>query len=214
MSLPVRNIEDTFREFLTGGMETTSSQLEWITHYMVKYPSVQAKLIAEIDSKLPSDRLPSLSDRPELPYAEAVVQEALRISTIAPFGLFHSALEDTEIAGYTIPKDTLVIGNLYAVNNDPSVWDSPKEFRPERFINPNGKFTLGEVPVIPFGTGQRSCIGEQLARNELFLFTVRIFQNFRVKAASELRDDHNFAIAVAPVAFQVIFERRHPQANI
>ena len=194
-------------------METTSSQLEWIVHYMAKYPSVQAKLIAEIDLKLPSDRLTSLKDRSELPYTEALVQEALRISTIAPFGLFRSALEDTEIAGYTIPKDTVVIGNLYAVNNDPSVWDSPKEFRPERFIGQDGKFVLGDDPVIPFGTGQRSCIGEQLARNELFLFTVRIFQNFRIKAASELPDDHNFALAVAPVPFLVVFERRHPQAG-
>ena len=189
-------------------METTSSQLEWLIYYMAKYPSIQAKLIAEIESKCPKDRLPSMNDRPDLPYTEAVIQEALRISTVLPFGLFHSALEDTEIAGYRIPKDTVVIGNLYAVNNDPNVWQSPMEFRPERFIDQNGKFEAGDNPVIAFGTGKRSCIGEGLARSQLFLFTVRIFQNFTVQAVGELRGDHKFAMAVSPIPFQVIFEQR------
>lgn len=176
---------------------------------MAKYPSVQDKLMEEIDSKLPKRALPSFSDRLKLPYAEAVVQEALRISTITPFGLFHDALEDTEIAGYQVPKGTLVIGNLYAVNNDPKVWESPHEFRPERFITQDGKFAAGENPVVPFGTGQRSCIGEGLARNQLFLFTLRIFQNFRVRAISdELYSGHKFSVAVAPEPFQVVFQRR------
>ena len=191
-----------------AGMETTSSQLEWIIYYMAKYPSIQEKLIGEIDSLLPTACMPSFSDRTKLHYTEAVVNEALRISTIVPFGLFHSALEDTEIAGYNIPKDTLVIGNLYAVNNDPNVWESPHEFRPERFITEDGRFHAGENPVYAFGVGNRSCIGEGLARNQLFLFTTRIFQNFRVKAVGELCSKHEFSLAVAPEQFQVVFERR------
>ena len=190
-------------------METTSSVLEWLVHYMVQYPSVQAKLVAEIDSKLPKSRPPLLNDHSELPYTEAVIQETLRISTSIPFGLFHSALEDIQVAGYTIPKDTVVIGNLYAVNNDPKVWDSPREFRPERFLDQDGKFSSRGSLIMPFGTGKRMCIGEGLARAQLFLFTVRIFQNFTVKAGSELRDDHKFAMVVAPVPFKAIFEGRN-----
>ena len=205
----VEEIEDVFREYLTGGMETTANMLEWTVLYMAKYPSVQEKLISELDSKLPGNRPPSLNDRSNLPYTEAFVQETLRIASVVPFGLFHSALEDTEVAGYKIPKDTLVIGNLYAVNNDPAVWENPKEFRPERFINADGKFASGDNPVIAFGTGRRSCTGEGLGRNELFLFTVRMFQNFRVKAASQLPDNHNFSITVSPEPFKVIFERRN-----
>ena len=204
----VRNIEDTFRDLLTAGMETTSSQLEWIVHYMAKCPSVQAKLIAEIDTRLPNGILPSLHDLSKLPYTEAVIHEALRISSTVPFGNLHRALEDTEIAGYQVPKDTLVIGNLYAVNNDPNVWQNPREFRPERFITDDGTFTSGDNPVIGFGTRQRSCIGEELARKQLFLFTVQIFQRFRVRAAGELCSDHLFSAIVAPKPFQAIFERR------
>ena len=96
---------------------------------------------------------------------------------------------DTDIAGYRIPKNTLVIRNFYAVNNDPKVWNNPQEFRPERFIDENEKYSSGDEPVIEFGTGQWSCIGEGLARSQLFLFTTRIFQNFRVKAASALPGD-------------------------
>ena len=147
-------------------------------------PPCRKNFIAELDLNLPHTQLPSLNDRPQLPYTEALIQELLRISTIGPFGLLHSAVGDTEVAGYRIPKDTLVIGNLYAVNNYPNMWKNPREFRPERFIDENGKYNSGDEPVIAFGTGKRSCIGEGFARNQLFLFTVQIFQNFRVKPAS------------------------------
>lgn len=190
-------------------MDTTASQLEWIVLYMAKYPVIQEKLAEEINSNLPCKRLPSLSDRLKQPYTAAVIHETLRISLIAPLGFFHSAVEDTNVAGYQIPKGTLVIGNLYGKHNNPKVWQSPREFRPERFITEAGTFSAGDKPVFAFGTGNRSCAGAGFAQNQLFLFTTLIFGNFRVKAVGELCTHPEFSLIVPPKPFQVMFERRH-----
>ena len=190
-------------------MDTTSSQLEWIVHYLAKYPGIQEKLAEEIDSNLPCKRLPSLTDRSKLPYTAAVIQETMRISLTAPLGLFHSALEDTAIAGYQIPKGTLIIGNLHGIHNNPKEWQNPREFRPERFITEDGSFSVGHKPLFPFGTGSRSCVGAGLAQNQLFIFTARIFQTFRVKAIGELCSHPEFSLVVCPKPFHVIFERRN-----
>ena len=202
-------IVDSFRDFLSAGMEATSSQLEWIIHFLAKYPSMQDKLLVEVDSVLPNNQLPSPLHLPRLPHTEAFIHETLRISSSTPFGNFHSVLEDKEIAGYHIPKGTLVIGNLYAVNNDPEVWQSPHLFQPERFITQDGKFSTGDNPVIAFGTGQRSCVGEGFARSQLFLFVVRILQNFKVTAVSDIRSANTFSAFVAPQPFQAVFQRRN-----
>ena len=158
-----------------------------------------------IDSKLSNKLPPSVNDLSNFPYIEALIQKALHTASLSPFALLHNALEDAEVAGYRIPKDTVVIGILYAANNDTNVWKSRKEFSPECFINEDGKFSSGDDPVIVFRTGKRSCTGGALAGNELFLFTVRMFQNFRVRAASELKDDHKYSVTVAQ--FMVAFER-------
>ena len=129
----------------------------------------------ELDSKLSDKRPPSLNYSSNFPYTEALIQEALRTASISPFALLPSALEDTEVDCYRIQKGTVVIGNLYVVYNDTNVWKSPKEFRPEHFINEDGKVSSGHDPVTAFGTGTSSCTGEALDRNELFLFTVRMF---------------------------------------
>lgn len=206
---PVRNIEDTFRDLLAAALETTASQLEWIVHFMAKYPKVQDKLAEEIKEHLQCKGPPSLCDRPKLPYTAAIIHEALRISSMVPVGVPHTALEDTNIAGYRIPKGTLVIGNLYGMHHDPNVWQSPHEFMPERFITPEGVFSAGDKAVMAFGTGSRGCIGEGLAQNQLFLFTVRIFQKFGVKAVGKLCSTYEFSHTVAPKPFQVIFEPRN-----
>ena len=205
----VRNIEATLHDILGAAMDKTSSQLEWIVHFMAKYPAIQEKLAEEINASLPCKRLPSLGDRSKLHYTAAVIHETLLLSLVAPLGFFHSALEDSNIAGYHIPKGTLVIGNLYGIHNNPKIWQSPREFRPERFITENGTFSVGDKPLFPFGTGNRSCVGAGLAQNQMFLITARIFQKFRVKAIGELCSNPEFSLIVSPRPFQVIFERRN-----
>ena len=194
-------------DLFVAGMETTSKQLEWIMYYMSKYPVVQRKVQDEIDHVLGSTLEPSLDHRSTLTYTEAMIQEALRKASISPLGLLHATREDYELNGYLIPQGTIVIGNLFASHYNPQAWGDPEEFRPERFIDSEGKLKKIEE-FIPFGIGKRNCIGEVLARHQLFLYTVGILQKFSVRAAGQLPSEDGFGVTIAPQPFDVIFQQR------
>ncbi len=90
------------------------------------------------------------------------------------------ANSDMEIGGYTIPKGALVISNIYDLHMNPKYWDTPQEFNPERWLGDN-KTNINNEAYQPFGIGKRICIGEKLARLEIFIFTVALLQAFEFK---------------------------------
>ena len=116
-----------------------------------------------------------------LPYTEACLREIMRYETLNPSGLPHKALVDTEFLGFNIPKGTFIITALDAANNDPNVWQNPKKFQPERFLDKNGKLCLKNDHSMQFGAGRRLCAGETFSRNILFLLTTAFFQAFTVQ---------------------------------
>ena len=122
------------------------------------------------------DRLPSLEDRPNLHYLQAVTHESQRISALAYGGIARIASKDTRLGGYDIPKGTRLNYAIYEMMNDPAYWEDPDKFRPERFMRA-GKFQLDDR-FIPFGIGRRHCMGKTLALDELFLFTTSFVQHF------------------------------------
>ena len=114
-------------------------------------------------------------------YTEALIQEVMRYATLTPLGVVHRVTEDTEFHGYFIPKDSIVQANVCAVHNDPENWVNPESFNPDRFLSVD-KFKMVRQPAfLAFSYGKRLCIGETLARDELFLFLITIFQNFMVE---------------------------------
>ncbi|XP_053566110.1 cytochrome P450 2F3 [Bombina bombina] len=171
----------TFNLFIAG-TETTSSTIRWALRFMLAYPEIQKKIQNEIDSVLGSEKCPSLEDRVRLPYTDAVIHEVQRFASIVPNGLPHEALYDIKFKGYTIPKGTQIITFLHSALNDKKYWDNPELFNPDRFLDENGKFIKNEAQI-PFGAGKRSCIGEALAKTEIFIFFVSILQKFTLKSA-------------------------------
>ena len=116
-----------------------------------------------------------------IPYLDAVIWEIQRYCTIVPGAVPHCiAPKDKQItlAGHVVPNDAIYIFNLYAVHHNKSTWRDPENFRPERYLDENGKF-IKNPQAIPFGLGKRSCVGELLARQELYVFTANLFQKFR-----------------------------------
>lgn len=106
----------------------------------------------EIDSVLPSGRMPTLEDKQRMPYAEAVLHEILRFCNIVPLGIFRATSQDANVNGYTIPKGTMVITNLYSVHFDEKYWSDPGVFSPQRFLDANGNFVRREA-FLPFSLG-------------------------------------------------------------
>nr|KAG5689236.1 hypothetical protein BaRGS_014892 [Batillaria attramentaria] len=162
----------------TAGSETSATTLRWAVAYFLHHPDVQEKCHQEIRKVVGVDRRPTMQDRPEMTYLEATTTEVLRIAPVTPLSVPHATSCDVSFAGYTIPKGTMVIPNLYSVLHDPEVWEDPDTFRPERFIGPDGKL-IRHDEFIPFSTGRRVCLGESLARMELFLYLAAMIQHFR-----------------------------------
>ncbi|XP_038058681.1 cytochrome P450 2J6-like [Patiria miniata] len=163
-----------------AGTETTGTTLQWALLYMAVYPEIQQRVQAEIDAVVGRNRLPRMADKPELNFTRAVIWEVQRMTIIAPLGVAHAAASDTQFHGFVIPKGALLVPNLWAVAHDPKVWSDPNKFQPERFLNDKGEAVQAEE-LIPFSVGRRSCIGEHLAKMELFIFFSFFLHQFTFK---------------------------------
>ncbi|CAG7719037.1 unnamed protein product [Allacma fusca] len=206
---PSRNyFPATMGDILLAAIETTAATIDWAIIYLARNPEHQRKLQEELEEIVGATDFITLEDRPQLPYTEAVIHEVLRISSLGPFGLLHSTTEDCHFQGFTIPDKTCVIGNLYAVHHDPEIWDSPEEFRPERFLDESNNLTNTEK-IIPFSIGKRNCIGESIARDEIFLFITNILYKFNVICTEKKPDLSPMqGVALVPKPYEVMFSPR------
>ncbi|XP_065574487.1 methyl farnesoate epoxidase-like [Artemia franciscana] len=161
-----------------AGAESTSNQVGFLLIHMIRNPGVQQKVQEEIDKVVGKDRLPSLNDRPSMPYTEAVIMEVMRMSNIAMQTVPRRAMRDTTLMGYYIPKDTFVHISVWAAHMDKTYWVDPENFRPERHIGEDGKLKKHGFNLMPFGFGKRSCAGEALARSTVFLFFTSLLQSY------------------------------------
>jgi len=174
------NLIMTMAEVFMAGLETTASTLCWALLYLLHNPEVQQMLHQELDQVIGPDRLPELEDKKNLPYLEATITETLRLSSLLSLAVPHKTTVDTTLQGYNIPKDTTVLTNLWSLHHDPEIWDDPDAFRPERFLDEEGNFVPPKADrFLPFSAGRRVCLGESLARIELFLVLARLLHSFK-----------------------------------
>ncbi|XP_010748213.2 cytochrome P450 2G1 [Larimichthys crocea] len=171
------NLISTVLNLFLAGTETTSSTIRYALSVLIKHPDIQEKMQQEIDTVIGQDRCPRMEDRKSLPFTDAVIHEVQRFLDIVPFGLPHFALRDISFRGYTIPKDTVIMPLLHSVLKEEKQWASPLSFNPQHFLDQNGNFKKNPA-FLPFAAGKRACVGEALARMELFLFLVTLLRHF------------------------------------
>nr|CAD7202211.1 unnamed protein product [Timema douglasi] len=160
---------------------TMPAMLTFTLIMLLHHPQVMLKAQKEIDSVVSRDRLPSLDDRSSLPYLEAIQREVHRRQSLLPLSVIRRCTEDTTLNGYFIPQHTIVVPNLWSIHNDPELWGDPENFRPERFLDEEGRLLRKDV-TMPFGGGRRVCVGETFSRFTIYLFLAALLQNFTFSA--------------------------------
>jgi len=160
--------------------ETSTAVLMTFFLMMVVHPAVQEKAQAEIDTVVGMDRLPTMDDRPLLPYLGAVFREILRYNPVVPLSLPHAAMKDDVYEGFHIPKGAILIANLWAMSNDESRYPNPRAFIPERFLNDDGSLKPDDVEHIAFGFGRRMCVGRHFADTSLWSVMAKVLAVFKI----------------------------------
>ncbi|XP_019479516.1 PREDICTED: cytochrome P450 2D14 isoform X2 [Hipposideros armiger] len=199
------NLRLVVADLFTAGMVTTSTTLAWALLLMILHPDVQRRVQQEIDEVIGQVRRPEMADQARMPFTMAVVHEVQRFGDIIPLGLPHMTSRDIEVQGFLIPKGTTLMLNLSSVLKDEKVWKKPFRFHPEHFLDAQGHFVKNSA-FMPFSAGRRSCLGEPLARMELFLFFTCLLQrfSFSVPAGQPRPSDHGvFAFLVTPSPYQL-----------
>ncbi|KAM6219188.1 cytochrome P450 2J2-like [Rhynchocyon petersi] len=186
-----------------AGTETTSTTLRWGLLYMALNPEIQEKAQAEIERVLGQSKQPSTANRDRMPYTNAVIHEVQRMANILPMNVPREVTVDTTVAGYSLSKGTAIITNLTALHRDPKEWATPDTFNPEHFLE-NGQFKKREA-FLPFSVGKRVCLGEQLARAELFIFFTSLLQKFTFKppANEKLSLKCRSGLTLSPVSHRI-----------
>jgi cytochrome P450 len=172
-----RQLRDEAITIFLAGHETTANALAWTWMLLAQNPIVEAKLHEELDRVL-GGRVPTVDDLPNLRYTNHVVTESLRLYPPA-WGMARIAIEDTEIAGYPIPKGCGVSLAQWVVHRDPRWFEAPLEFRPERWEGDLLK-RLPRFAYFPFGGGPRQCIGNNFAVMEASLLLATLAQQFKI----------------------------------
>ncbi|XP_056307543.1 cytochrome P450 2F2 [Danio aesculapii] len=193
-----------------AGTDTTSNTLLTGFLYLMTHPEVQAKCQQEIDDVLEGKDQASYEDRHNMPYTQAVIHEVQRVANTVPLSVFHCTTKDTELMGYSIPKGTFVIPNLGSVLKEEGQWKFPHEFNPANFLNEQGQFEKPEA-FVPFSAGPRVCLGEGLARMELFLVMVTLLRRFQFLWPNDAGEpDYTpvYGVTLTPQPYRMHIKRR------
>jgi cytochrome P450 len=172
-----QQLRDEVMTLFLAGHETTANALTWTWYLLSQHPAVEAKLIDELRQAI-GDRLPTMHDLPQMPYAEMVIKESMRLYPPAG-GMAREPIEDVQLGGYTIPAGSIISINSYVMHHSAKYFPEPKQFIPERF----SKEREGQIPryaYLPFGGGPRICIGNTFAMMEARLLLATIAQSYRL----------------------------------
>ncbi|KAK0426808.1 hypothetical protein QR680_009911 [Steinernema hermaphroditum] len=186
-----------------GGTETSISSLLWAFLFIMRKPEIQEKLRAEVLRTTGGNRCVEITDKANMPYANAVVTETLRCSNIVTFNILHETTTESVVGGFKIPTGTVIVPQMSVAMRDKTHFENPLEFNPDRYLDPeNGKQL--EKKVIPFSVGKRACLGESLARAEIFLFLTNFVQRYKFSPVP------GQALDLRPIALATNLNRTRP----
>lgn len=201
---------------IVGGTETSALTTEWTFSELLKKPEIFKRATEELDRVIGKEQWVEEKDIVNLPYIEAIAKEGMRLHPVAPMLVPRQTLEDTTINGYDIPKGTRVYVNIWSIGRDPTIWENPNEFCPERFIGSTVDIKGHDFELLPFGSGRRMCPGYPLAIKVIQMSLANLIHGFNWKLPGDMKkeelcmDESLGASAPRKIPLLVVAEPRLP----
>lgn len=173
------------QEMIFRGTDTTALLTEWVLAELILNPDKQEKLRREIETAVGDGRAVTDADLAGLPYLQSVVKETLRVHPPGPLlSWARLSTSDVQLSNrMLIPAQTTAMVNMWAITHDPQVWEDPRAFRPERFLEGEGGADVdvrgGDLRLAPFGAGRRVCPGKNLGLVTVTLWVASLVRQFK-----------------------------------
>ncbi|EOA19091.1 hypothetical protein CARUB_v10007759mg [Capsella rubella] len=180
--LSLTHVKAVLMDMVLGGVDTSVNASEFSMAEIITRPEVLNKIRQELDHVVGRDNIIEESHLPKLPYLQAVMKENLRLHPTIPLLVPHKNSETSVVAGYTVPKDSKIFINVWAIHRDPRHWDEPNEFKPERFLENSLDFNGGDFKYLPFGSGRRICAAINMAERLVLFNIASLLHSFDWKA--------------------------------
>ncbi|CAI0426055.1 unnamed protein product [Linum tenue] len=172
------NLKALVLDMFVAGTDTSSTTLEWTMTELARHPTILAEATREIRSVVGKQSRVNESHLQHLTYMKSVIKEAMRLHPPVPLLVPRESMEDCVMDGYMIPARTRVLINSYAISRDPTLWEDPLEFNPERFLESGIDFHDQEFRFLPFGGGRRGCPGFHFGLATVEIALARLLYHF------------------------------------
>ncbi|KAI3507193.1 hypothetical protein L1887_22048 [Cichorium endivia] len=172
-----QQINALMQELFSAGTESMTFTTEWFVSELLRNIQVMQKARDEVIKTIDGNVVKE-SDLFSLPFLEACLKETLRLHPPGPLLLPHRATQTCVVMGYTIPKDSLIMVNMWAIARDPTIWHDPLSFKPERFMGSKLSDKGKDYEYLPFGAGKRMCPGEAMASKTILLVVASLILNY------------------------------------
>ncbi|XP_058222937.1 cytochrome P450 76C2-like [Rhododendron vialii] len=170
-------------DIVIGGTDTTATMVEWVMAELLHKPEEMKKVQEELADIVGLDNGVEGYHMPKLHYLDAILKETFRLHPALPLLVPKRPNQSSIVGGYTIPKDTRVVLNVWAIHRDPEGWDDPSEFKPERFLSDTSEWDYNgnNFKFLPFGSGRRICAGIPLAEKMVMYMLASLLHSFNWK---------------------------------
>jgi cytochrome P450 len=204
--MTAREVRDQVVTIFMAGHETTAQALTWTWYLLSLHPAAEGKLHEELTVVL-RGRAPRYEDLANLHYARMVIEESMRLYPPA-HTMAREPVRDDRLLGHDIPAGALVLIVPWLLHRKQSLWPDPHRFDPERF-SPDRALSRARFSYIPFGAGQRICIGAAFAMTEAMLILATIAQRYRLRLNADYPVEPQGLITLRPRhGLRMFLERR------
>jgi len=210
-------MEMIIEDMIVAGVTTIVTAIKYIILYLLHHPEYQDLIFKEMIDVVGEKKNPDLSHIRKLPTLQSFIYESLRVSSFIPIPLPHKANASGSVNSLPIPKDTMILFNLWNIHHDLNHCKDADKFEPKRWINSNGESEKKlHKSFLPFSVGKRSCIGKSLAMKEIFLYLSRLIKEFEItprKNAALPSQETEDGLILEPPAYLCRFIPRSPKTE-